>query len=420
MKKRLVLTTIILFPIYVLLVYLYLFHWTSAGVPEAYRGTAADPVTFMSAQEIALSQEYSRYRNLLYFIGLPFEILIYIAVLVFGWSPIFKSFGERVSRFSFINIPIFVLLLSTVVWVISFPLDFIGYRLSSQYGISTQSFSSWMRDELMSFWIGFFIMALLITVLYLLIKKAQKRWWLYAWLLLIPFFTFMMYIQPVLIDPLYNEFTELKNPELEEKILALAHEADIPADRVFEVDMSEKTNAMNAYVNGIGSNLRIVLWDTTLNELDENETLFIMAHEIGHYVMNHLYMNLAGVILSSLVGLYITYRLLHVVINKWGREFGIKSVSEITSLPVLFLLLSLLSIVSAPAESAVSRQAERAADKYAIEMMPDREAAIGSFQELTINGRSEVNPPALVKFFRYGHPTMMERIVMLEEHESEE
>ncbi|WP_431802566.1 M48 family metallopeptidase [Halobacillus andaensis] len=419
MKKRLVLTTIMLFPIYVLFVYLYLFHWTSPGVPEAYRGSAADPVTFMSAQEIALSQEYSRYRNLLYFIGLPFEILIYIAVLVFGWSPVFKKFGERVSRFSVVNIPIYVLLLSTVIWMISFPLDYIGYRLSSLYGISTQSFSSWMRDELISFWVGFIIMALLITVLYQLIKKAQKRWWLYAWLLLIPFFTFMMYIQPVLIDPLYNEFTELKNPELEEKILSLAHEADIPADRVFEVDMSEKTNAMNAYVNGIGSNLRIVLWDTTLNQLDDNETLFIMAHEIGHYVMNHLYMNLAGVILSSLVGLYITYRLLHWMVRKWGAEFGIKRAADITSLPVLFLILTVLSIVSTPAESAVSRQAERAADEYAIEMMPDREAAIGSFQELTINGRSEVNPPALVKFFRYGHPTMMERIMMLEEYERE-
>ncbi|MFG6146995.1 M48 family metallopeptidase [Halobacillus sp. B23F22_1] len=420
MKKRLVLSTLVLFPVYVLFFYLYLFHWTSPDVPQAYKGSAADPVTFMTAQEMALSQEYSQYRNLLYFIGLPFEILIYIAVLVFGWSPVFKRFGERVSKLSFIKIPIYVLLLSTVVWLISFPLDFIGYRLSFQYGISTQNFSSWMRDELISFWVGFIIMGLLITVLYILMKKTQKRWWLYAWLLLIPFFTFMMYIQPVWIDPLYNEFTELKDPVLEEKILTLAHQADIPADRVFEVDMSEKTNAMNAYVNGIGSNLRIVLWDTTLNQLDDGETLFIMAHEIGHYVMNHLYMNLGGVILSSLAGLYITYLLLHVVIRKWGDEFGVKSVSDISSLPVLFLLLTVLSIISTPIESAISRQAERSADEYAIEMRPDREAAIGSFQQLTINGRSEVNPPALVKFFRYGHPTMMERIIMLEEYEKEQ
>ncbi|MFC7319678.1 M48 family metallopeptidase [Halobacillus campisalis] len=416
MKKRFIWGTVIGFPIYTLLVYLYLFHWTTPGVPEAFEGTAADPATFMTASEMALSEEYSKYRNLLFFIGIPVEALIYLGVLIFGWSAIFKNFSERVK---FITVPLYVLLLSTVVWLISFPLDYLGYQLSGRYGISTQTFSSWMRDELISFWVGFLIMAILISVLYFLINKAPKRWWLYSWLLLIPFFAFMMYIQPVLIDPLYNEFTELKNPELEEKILALADEAEIPADRVYEVDMSEKTNAMNAYVNGIGSNLRIVLWDTTLNRLDDNETLFIMAHEIGHYVMNHLYMNLAGVILSSFVGLYLTYRLIHIVVRRWGGAFGVKSVEDITSLPILFLLLTVLTFVSTPVELAVSRQAEKAADNYAIEMMSDKEAAIGSFQQLTINGRSEVNPPLLVKYLRYGHPTMMERIIMLEQYENE-
>ncbi|WP_173918263.1 M48 family metallopeptidase [Halobacillus sp. Marseille-Q1614] len=419
MKKRFMIGLFILFPIYILLVYLYLFHWTTPGVPEAYQGSAADPATFMTGEEIALSQEYSRYRNLLFFIGLPLELLIYLGILVFGWSPVFKQFGEKISRFSFINIPIYVLVLSTVVYLISFPLDYIGYRLSSAYGISTQTFSSWMRDELISFWIGFIVMAVLVTVLYLLIRKAAKRWWLYAWGLLIPFFAFMMYIQPVVIDPLYNDFSELQDAELETKILALAEEANVPADRVYEVNMSEKTNSMNAYVNGIGDNLRIVLWDTTLNRLDDTETLFIMAHEIGHYVMNHLYMNLTGVIFASFIGLYLTYRLLLKVVRKWGNDFGVKSVSEVSSLPVLLVLLSAISIAATPVELMISRQAEKAADEYAIEMTGDREAAIGSFQQLTINGLSDVNPPLLVKWFRYGHPTMMERIHMLEEYEEE-
>ncbi|WP_082232206.1 M48 family metallopeptidase [Halobacillus massiliensis] len=419
MKKRLMIGLFILFPIYILVVYLYLFQWTTPGVPEAYQGSAADPATFMTAQEMSLSEEYSRYRNLLFFIGLPLELLIYIAILVFGWSPVFKQFGEKVSRFSIVNIPIFVLLLSTVVYMISFPLDFVGYRLSSAYGISTQTFSSWMKDELISFWIGFVMMALLVTVLYMLIRKAPKRWWLYGWGLLIPFLAFMMYIQPVVIDPLYNEFSELKDAELETKILSLAEEANVPADHVYEVDMSEKTNSMNAYVNGIGDNLRIVLWDTTLNRLDDTETLFIMAHEIGHYVMNHLYMNLAGVIFASFIGLYLTYKLLIKVITKWGRDFGVKSISDISSLPVLLVLLTALSIASTPIELLVSRQAEKAADEYAIEMTQDKEAAIGSFQELTVNGLSEVNPPLLVKWFRYSHPTMMERIHMLEDYEEE-
>ncbi|WP_079529004.1 M48 family metallopeptidase [Halobacillus hunanensis] len=416
MKKKFVLWTAVLFPIYAFLVYLYLFHIAGTGVPAAYQGTAADPSTFMTAKELELSQEFSRYKDFLFFIGIPLEALIYLGVLVFGLSPIFKRFGEGVSRFSIIKIPIYVLLLSAFTWILTFPIDYAERKLSVTYGISTQSFSSWMQDLLLSFWIGTLIMTILITVLYWLMNRFTKRWWLYAWFLLIPFFIFMMYIQPVVIDPLYNDFSRLNDPMLEEKILNLADEADIPAERVYQVNMSEETNAMNAYVNGIGSNLRIVLWDTTLNNLKDKEVLFIMAHEIGHYVMDHLYLNLAAVIFSSLIGLYIAYRVLHVVVRKWGAGWGVKHVADISSLPALFIILSLLSFASSPAELAISRGAEKAADQYAIEMTEDPKAAVGSFQKLTVNGLSDVNPPALVKFFRYGHPTMMERISMLEEY----
>ncbi|WP_226582189.1 M48 family metallopeptidase [Halobacillus litoralis] len=416
MKKRFVTWTLVLYAIYGLLLGLYFFQWTDIGVPPAYEGSAADPATFMTERELQLSQEYSRYQNFLSFLAEPVEWIIYLGVMIFGVSVVFKDFGEKVSRFSIIKIPLFVLLLSTLTTFLLFPFDYARRWLSVEYGISTQSFSSWMKDELISFWVGFIIMALLITVLYFLMKKFEKRWWLIAWFLMIPFLFFMMYLQPVVIDPLYNDFTELQDKQLEEKILTLADEADIPAERVYEVNMSEKTNSMNAYVNGIGSNLRIVLWDTTLNRLQDNEVLFIMAHEIGHYVMNHLYWNLAGVIISTFFGLLFTYYLLRKSVRKWGDKLGFTKVSDIASLPMFYLILTLLSFIANPVELAVSRNAETDADKYAIEMTGDTEAAIGSFQELTVNGLSDVHPPALVKYLRYGHPTMMERIYMLENY----
>src|SRR5699024_8934028 len=122
---------------------------------------------------------------------------------------------------------------------------------------------------------------------------------------------FMMFIQPVVIAPLYNDFYPLKDKELEEKILNLADEADIPADHVFEVNMSEKTNALNAYVTGIGSNSRIVLWDTTLERLSDREILFIMAHEMAHYVEKHIYFGMAGYLLLSFIGLWLTAKMMN-------------------------------------------------------------------------------------------------------------
>ncbi|MFG6113779.1 M48 family metallopeptidase [Halobacillus sp. MO56] len=417
MKKRFAVWTAGIYIVYALIMGLYLFWWADNGVPASYQGTAADPATFMTDRELQLSQEYSRYQSMMFFLGLPLEWIIYLGVLVLGISKVFKNFGERVSRFSWINIPIYVLLLSVLTWIVTFPFDFIRRSLSINYGIGTQSFSGWMRDQMISFWISTLIMAVLITVLYVLIRRFEKRWWLYAWMLLVPFLIFMMYIQPVVIDPLYNDFSRLSNPQLEEKILSLAEQADIPADRVYEVDMSEKTNAMNAYVNGIGSNLRIVLWDTTLNKLNENEVLFIMAHEIGHYVKNHLFWMLAGSIAVTFVGMYLGYRLFHAALRKWGDAWGVKRVTDIASLPALLLIFSLFSFIVSPIELTISRGAEKSADEYAIEMTGDPEAAVGSFQQLTVTALSDVHPPVLVKYLRYGHPTMMERISMLESYQ---
>ncbi|MGB8002065.1 MAG: M48 family metallopeptidase [Anaerobacillus sp.] len=418
MKKRI--TWIILgFSIYAIFMALYLFYWADFGVPETYQGTAADPATFMTARQLELSEEYSRYRSFLSFISIPYEWIIYLGILGLGLSKLFKQFSEGLSRKKIVIVPVYILLLTAFTWLLTFPIHYWARSLSVKYGINTQAFSGWMKDEMISFWIDIALTSIIIGVLYALMRRFKKRWWLAAWGLMIPYLAFMMYIQPVVIDPLYNDFTSLSDKVLEEEILTMAESADIPADRVFEVNMSEKTNAMNAYVSGIGSNLRIVLWDTTMEKLDDNEVLFIMAHEMGHYVMNHLYGNLIGALATSFIGLYLAYRLLGVMIRKWGRSWGVSSESDLASLPALFLLFSVMSFIASPVELAVSRHAEMEADQYAIEMTNDVDAAIGSFQTLTVNSLNEVNPPFLVKYFKYGHPTMMERLIMLNDYQKE-
>jgi Zn-dependent protease with chaperone function len=224
----------------------------------------------------------------------------------------------------------------------------------------------------------------------------------------------MMFIQPVVIDPLYNDFYPLKDKALEAKILALADKAHIPADHVYEVNMSEKTNALNAYVTGVGSNSRIVLWDTTLNRLSDREILFVMAHEMGHYVEKHLYFGIAGYILIMLAGLWLVAKIMARIINKNGKNWGVDEVANLSSLPLFLLISSVLLFASSPLTNWASRYEEMRADKYAIRTTHDQEAGIKTFQILTKAGLSEVNPPLLVKLFRYDHPTMLERIRMLD------
>ncbi len=400
---------VLAFILYAIAMYVYIFHLSDGGIPEILKGTAGDPETFMTERELLLSEEYSKIRNFLFFIITPFEWLMYFVILVSGSSFIFEKWSQ-VTKWRIVHNSIYLFLLSFLTFIIFFPIDYVRYTLSRGYGISTQNFSSWMRDNVVDFWVNLIITIVVISVLYWLIKKSEKKWWFYAWLLTIPFSIFLMYIQPVIIDPLYNEFYPLKNKDLEAKILGLAEQANIPADRVYEVNMADKTNALNAYVTGVGDNSRIVLWDTTLNRLTEEEILFIMAHEMGHYVEKHIYIGIAGYLVMMFVGLWLISKIMPWLIQKHGDLLKVKSIRNIHSLPLLLLISSFLLFFSNPIFNAVSRYQETRADQFAIELVDNPEAAISGFQKLSKAGLSEVNPPTIVKWFRYTHPPMLERI----------
>ncbi|MGJ7910278.1 M48 family metallopeptidase [Neobacillus sp. LXY-1] len=419
MARKMGFFAVLAYIIYGLFFYWYLFHFADPKLPFEYEGTKADPATFLNGRELMLSEEYSKIRNLLFFLSTPFEWLLYFLILLFGFSKAFKRWADQSVKYKLLRTPIYLFWLSLFAYLATFPLNYMSYTFSKSYHISTQSFPSWMKDELIDFWLNYGTWLIIVPVLYWLMKKSNKRWWLYGWLLSIPFTLFMTFIEPVVINPLYNDFYPLKNKELETKILALAHQAHIPAEHVFEVNMAKETNSMNAYVNGIGSNARIVLWDTTLNKLNDDQILFIMAHEICHYVEKHIYWGIGIYLVLSLFGLYITYRLMNWVSSRWGKELKMADVKDIRSLPLFFMVISMLMFASSPFTNFISRYEENRADRYAIELTKNPEAAITSFQELTRSGLSQVNPPLLVKIFRYTHPSMLDRISKLEEYEIE-
>lgn len=419
MKKtvRLVLAGYIVYGIAIIC---YFFLFAHPSIPSEWKGTAADPATFLTPNEQLFSEQYSRWKNVLFFLSIPYDWIIYLFVLWLGIGKTLQRWGERATKWFVLQVAFYVFWLSLLVAIWTLPIDWISYRISRAYGVSTQSISSWLHDETMDFLVQTVVFFLVALVLYLLIHRFEKRWWLYAWLVSVPLAIFFMFIQPVVIDPLYNDFYPLKDKVLEGKILALAEKAHIPADHVFEVNMSEKTNALNAYVTGIGSHARIVLWDTTLTRLQEREILFIMAHEMGHYVMKHIYWGVAGTILLILLGLFIANRVIEWLTRTSGSAFHLPKMRELASFPLFLLVFSLFGFLASPVTNFVSRQEEHAADEYAIELTHDPAAAISAFQKLTEAGLSEVNPPTLVKLFRYTHPTIFERIVFLERMKQKE
>ncbi|HZG70167.1 MAG TPA: M48 family metallopeptidase [Chondromyces sp.] len=402
------------FLLFGLFIYYYLFTLADGTVPAIYKGTSADPETFLNEKELLLSEEYSKVRNLLFFLSAPYEWLIYFLILIFGVSRAFEKWSEQTSRWSAVRTSVYVFYLSLLTFVLSFPLYYLSYNLSKRYEITVQSFPQWMKDQLIDFWLSFGMLTVVALILYALMKKFPKKWWLAAWGVFVPLAIFLMYIQLVLIDPLYNNFYPLKDKNLEAKILDLASQADIPAEHVYEVNMSEKTNSLNAYVTGVGDHSRIVLWDTTLERLSDKEILFIMAHEMAHYVEKHIYFGIAGYLLLALAGFWLAARWMERFLLKYGPQLNIHRISQLRTFPLLLLILSMLTFAASPVSNWVSRYQEMRADRYAIELTREKDPAIEAFQELTRAGLSQVNPPLLVKLFRYGHPTMLERINMIE------
>ncbi|WP_042349622.1 M48 family metallopeptidase [Bacillus massiliigorillae] len=399
------------------LLYIYIFHLSDTSIPLQYKGTGADPATFMNEKQLLLSQEFSEVRNYLFFLETPFEWLFYFLIFALGISRKMEQSSYSLSSYSFLQKSCYFFYLSILSFAAFFPFNYLGYHLSKTYQISTQSFSLWMKDELISFWINFGTTFIIVFTFYYLIQRSPRKWWLYMWLLSVPFTLFIMFVKPVVIDPLYNDFYPLKDKVLESKILALAEQAHIPATKVFEVNMAEKTNAMNAYVTSIGSNSRIVLWDTTLNKLGDEEILFIMAHEMGHYVEKHVYIGIALYLLFGLVGLWLAAKIMTFIIRKWGRVLHIPNLQSLSSFPLFLCTLSLLVFLSSPISNLISRYEEERADMYAMEMVKDQDAAVRTFQELSKSSLSQLNPPWLVKVFRYTHPTMLERISTIEKYE---
>jgi STE24 endopeptidase len=399
--------------IYAIVIALYVWYTSPNNVPDLYKGTPADPSTFFTPSELHNSETINAVRSWIYFMSGPWEWLIYFMLLASGISRNWRDRLERSGMPIYLRFPIFVFLIDGVAFLLYMPLRVLSYNLSKSYGITTQGVPGWLRDNLIGFGIGYATMLAVSAVAFWIISRG-RRWWLKLWLISVPFTLFMMYVQPVVIDPLYNHFTTLSDPKLESRILELAAKANIPAHRVYEVDMSAKTNAINAYVNGIGPSLRIVLWDTTLKRMDDKEILLIMAHEMGHYVKHHLEWSAVGAVGSSFVVLGIGSSLYLAVIRRHGARWGIRSPSDMTALPLILLLMSVISFASLPLSNYVSRQAEASADRYAMQLIGSADGAVSMYHKMSVTVLSDVNPPLLVKWFREDHPSDMERIIVAE------
>lgn len=383
-------------------------------VPEA---VAAAPTAPAETGPVAVPEptekamRYYRSGNVVWVVDTLLGLLVPALFLFTGLSARIRDLARRVGRGWLLTIAVYFVLFSLATFVITLPWSYYTeFVRQHAFGLSNQTLGKWASDAAKSLLVGLVVGSLFIWVPFLLLKKSPRRWWLYTSLAAIPFIVLMLLVTPVFIEPLFNEFGPMKDEALERDILSLAERAGIEGGRVFEVDKSVDTKAVNAYVTGFGQTKRIVLWDTILAKLDRREVLFVMGHEMGHYVLGHIPKTIAIVSLFILATLYLAHRTAGWFISRFRTRFGFDSLADVAALPLLVLLTNGFSLLVTPALLAHSRHQERQSDRFGLEITHDNRAAAMAFVKLQAENLGNPRPGLLYKLWRSSHPPLGERI----------
>lgn len=388
---------------------------TSSTAPS----TQANSTYRLSPEKYEKAVAYSRAGYRLYFISAFWNIAVILLLLRFGFFRAVRDFAVSRTAKRRRQATILVLGVFGALALLDLPIRIYWHRLSLRYQQSVQPWGSWFRDwgkaELLHMVLAF----LVVLLVFGLMRRNPRWWWFQAWLAAIPCTLFLVFIAPLYIDPLFNKFRPLeeKDPQLTDSIVALTKHAGhpIPRDRIFLMDASVNTNAVNAYVTGLGASKRIVVWDTAIRKTKPDELLYIVGHEMGHYVYHHVLKGTAFFLAMLLVALYFVHRLLRRIVARWGAVWGIPEESDWAALGVLLLLLNLMSFLGGPIGNAFSRMEEHNADVYGLEvvqgLIPNaNEVAAHSFQVLGEEDLDDPNPSKFIVFWLYSHPPLNERL----------
>jgi Zn-dependent protease with chaperone function len=365
------------------------------------------------------AHDRSRIRFRLALVGFIYGLVVLWIILHWKLGVKYRDWAERLSRKRFLQAIVFAPLLLLTIAVFTAPLDVYSEVVEKEFGISVQGWGSWSWDWIKEQLISVLIFTILIWLLYSVVRRSPRRWWFYFWLVSLPIIVFVIFISPLVIDPLFNKFEPLQQKDLTltaalGQLVQRAGE-NIPPERMFWMGASEKTTALDAYVTGLGASKRIVVYDTTIAKATVPQIVFGAGHEMGHYVLLHVPKSITFLAGLFLLLFYLGYRLIGWVLAGWGSKWAIRDLEDWASLPVLLFLLSVFSFVANPAANAYSRHQEHQADQYGLEvthgLTPDSgQVAAQAFQKIGEIDLADPDPNPANVFFFYDHPPMRGRV----------
>ncbi|MGA7908430.1 MAG: M48 family metallopeptidase [Candidatus Sulfotelmatobacter sp.] len=388
---------------------------------SAAQTSSASPVTRYTLPPDKLRQAYGLYLiyGVFFFLSTLYGWLVLWLFLRRRWMVRVRDWAERITSARILQAAIVVPVFVALVSVLTLPLGLYAQHVERAYRLSVQGWASWFRDWAVQLLLVALVSTVLGWILYIFLRRSPRRFWLYFWLAFIPISAFLVFIEPVAIEPLFNKFEALqpRHPELVaqlERVIARSG-IEIPPRRMFEMKASEKLTGSNAYVTGFGATKRVVVWDTAISKLTTPQIMFVFGHELGHYVLGHVVKGFVFVVAVFFVVFYLIYRLATFLQRRWGAGWGIRGLDDWASLPLLCLAGSVLLFAVGPLLNAYSRAQEHEADQYGLEivhgMFPNSgQVAAQSFQRLGEEWLEYPDLSPVAVFFAWDHPPIRDRV----------
>ena len=388
-------------------------------VPDgAKAGPDFDVDSATSAYVNLLSEEQRERSNAYYEGGYWLQLWGFLYGIGVAWlllgtrlSAKMRDFAERFGRWRWLHTFVYGVQYIIIGTLLSFPLTvYQGFFREHKYELATQTFGAWMGDQFTGLLVGIVLGGIAITLIYGVIRKAPNTWWIWGAGVSVAFLVFVQVIFPVFISPLFNDYKPLDDGPLRDSILSMARANDIPSDDVYWFDASRQTTRISANVSGALGTTRISLNDNLLNRTAPEEVEAVMAHEMGHYILNHGRELVTQIGLVLAVGFAFVAWSFNKALNRWGQNWGIRNVGDTAGLPLFAAVLSVYFFVVTPITNSIIRVAEAEADNYGINVsgQPDGFARVA----MRLSEYRKISPGPVERIIFYDHPSGYDRVHM--------
>ncbi len=343
------------------------------------------------------------------FVSSIFSNIITIIFIFCGLLNIYNSWIVSLDLSFIVSGWLFFLLMSYGAEFLSVPFSLHStFKIENKYGFNTMTPRLWVSDFMKALLISTIMMSLVTFAGFWLIQWSPHYWWFWIWGFLFIFSIFIMYLSPYVIEPLFNTFIPIEDESLKERIMKLADKAGIHAGRILRIDASKRSKHTNAYFTGIGKTKRIVLYDTLLESMNHDETLAVLAHEIGHWKKRHMLKTLIAFEVFSFLALYLSFRIIQC--DSLLTLFHIRANTLFAKCVILAFLADILSLLFTPWVNYFMRKHERQADMVSYDLTKDTESMVSALVKLSKENLSNLYPHPLYVTLHYSHPPVLERI----------